>query len=230
VSRIALLSSLVLVGCGSAAVPKQAPGRPPTPATVSVAEPGGDAHDPQEAALLRQLREPWGRRNDKDDQLHVPTPDWEHWKRVRYWGFDHFSGWRYGDDAHVVAVAVLLDVKPGEEHTSERCLRRFDAMARPRAERVGVKLVQSHVVSKKWRDRLVLVEVADGYADTAFSRKHYSAAWGAYTAYPDACLVYAVAVAWGEHEALAKQVRDRWVDEAFSQMTPLTPTRPYRKP
>src|SRR5690606_3693419 len=90
---------LLTAACGSSGV-TQPPGAPPSPHTVTVAEPGGDAHDPHKAALERQLKEPWGARNDKDDQLHAPTPDWQNWKRVRYWGVDHFTGFRYGDDHH----------------------------------------------------------------------------------------------------------------------------------
>src|SRR6478609_6760032 len=55
--------------------------KPPSPESVTIKEPGGDAADPEEAALFRQLDEPWGPRNDKDDQLLVPLPDAAHWKR-----------------------------------------------------------------------------------------------------------------------------------------------------
>lgn len=235
-------ASFLAWGCGAGSAPQPAqrpvvasasspapPERPPTPASVSVKEPGGDAPDPHAAALWRQLTEPWGARNDKDDQLHVPTPDWEHWKRVRYWGVEHFSGWRYGDDHHVAAAAVLLDVERGAPHTSELCLQRFDAAAVPKAKRLGVSIAQRRVVTRRWRDKPLFVEVADGWIDSGFSRKHYSAAWGAYAAYPDACLIYFAAFAWRDQEALAKRARDRWVEEGFSRVNPLTPTRPYRK-
>lgn len=222
--------SLLAVGCGSSVV-RQAPGKPPTPTTISVAEPGGDAHDAHEAALLRQLHEPWGRRNDKDDQIHVPTPDWEHWKRVRYFGIEHFAGWRYGDEHHVAALAVLIDLpSEGQVPDADACIRRFDAWARPQAADAGAKIDRMGVITgKRWKGRAIAVEWADGHLDTAFMRREYSAAWAAYGAYPDTCLVYGVGVPWREHAELARQVRDRYVDEGFERMITLTPAKPERK-
>ena len=39
-----------------------------------------------------------------------------------------------------------------------------------------------------------------------------------------------MAVPWRDHPELAKQVRDRWVNEAFSQVDPRTPTHAVRQP
>ena len=223
-----LLLGLLAGACGSSAV-RQPPGKPPSPQTVSVAEPGGDAHDPHEAALLRQLNEPWGRRNDRDDQVHVPTPDWENWKRVRYWGVEHFAGWRYGDDHHVIALLFVHDVAPGEANDSESCLKRFDAWARPQARAYDVRLEPGGMKRDKWRDHPILIKWIDGHVDLGFRRRSFSAAWTAYPAYPGTCLIYAVGIPWDGHEALARKVRDRWVAEAFKLMTPLTSEKPVRK-
>jgi hypothetical protein len=216
------------VACNSSVV-RQPPGRPPSPQTVSVAEPGGDAHDPHQAALLRQLNEPWGRRNDRDDQVHVPTPDWENWKRVRYWGVEHFAGWRYGDDHHAVALLFVHDVPPGEPNDSESCLKRFEAWARPQVRAYQVQLGPSGMKRDKWREHEILIKWIDGHVDLGFRRRAFSAAWTAYPAYPETCLVYAMGVPWDGHEALAKKVRDRWVAEAFPRMLPISAEKPVRK-
>ena len=158
---------------------RQPPGKPPAPRTVSVAEPGGDAHDPHEAALLRQLNEPWGRRNDRDDQVHVPTPDWEHWKRVRYWGVEHFAGWRYGDDHHVIALLFVHDVPPGETNDSASCLKRFDAWASPQVRAYEVQLEPGGMKRDKWRDQPIVIKWIDGHVDLGFRRRFFSAAWTA---------------------------------------------------
>ena len=220
--------ALFSTACGSSAV-RQPPGKAPSPQTVSVAEPGGDAHDPHEAALRRQLEQPWGRRNDKDDQVHVPTPDWEHWKRVRYWGVEQFAGWRYGDDHHVMAMLFVQDVPPGENNDSETCLRRFEAWGRPQIRGYDVKLGPMGMRQASWRDQPIVVKWVDGHVDLGFKRRQFSAAWSAYPAYADACLIYAVGVPWDGHEDLAKRVRDRWLDEGFERMQPLTPEKPVRK-
>jgi hypothetical protein len=219
---------LVSVACGSSSI-TQPPGKPPSPTSVTVSEPGGDAHDAHFAALTRQLEQPWGARNDKDDQLHAPTPDWEKWKRVRYWGVEHFTGFRYGDDHHVIAIAFVQDADKNGRNDSRSCLRRFESWVRPQIKSFDVKLGPVGVRELHWRDQKVLVQFVDGWVDTAFTRKEFSAAWAAYPAYPDTCLVYAMAVPWRNHAELAQQVRDRWVAEGFERMNPLTTSRPERK-
>jgi hypothetical protein len=196
---------------------------------VSVAEPGGDAADPQEAALLRQLSAPWGQRNDKDDQLHVPLPDWENWKRVRFWSVDHFAGFRYGKEHHAVSIVLVDDVKDGARSDVRSCLRRFERFARERLGPFDVRLGRASEKTTLWRSSPIQVRWVDGSVALGFSRLGFSAAWAAYPAYPDACLVYAMAVPWEDHGPLAQRVRDRWVREAFERVLPLTPTRPFRK-
>jgi hypothetical protein len=221
-----VLGALMLCACGSSPV-RQPPGAPPTPTSISVAEPGGDSADPHAAALLRQLSEPWGARNDKDDQVHVPTPDWEHWKRVRFWGVDHFAGWRYGGDHHVVAILLVRDGERGDD--SRACLRRFELDARTRLNAYDVRLGRASERSTLWREMPISVRSVDGSLALGFSRREFSAAWAAYPAYPDTCLVYAMAVPWDTQPELARRVRDRWAAEAFQRLDALTTTRPYRR-
>lgn len=224
---VALLGTMA---CGSSAqVQTQPPGRPPKPATVTVAEPGGDAHDPHLAALDRQLGEPWGERNDKDDQIYLPLPDAGHWKRVRYWGVEHFLGFRYGDDHYAVAVAFVQTLPAGASNDSRACIKRFEGWARPQTKGHDVDLGPIGVRESKWRDQPLTIKFVDGHADVGFSRRSFSAAWAAYPAYPDACLVFAVAVPWREQPEAARRVRDRFLTEAFERVRPLTPSAPVRK-
>ncbi len=221
-------AALLLIACGSS-VQRLPPGKPPTPKSVTRADPGGDAHDPHLAALTRLLKAPWGRRNDKDNQLHVPTPDWKNWKRVRYWGVEHFVGFRYGDDHHAIAVAFVIDVKEDEPLDSASCIARFEKSGRQRAKSYSVELSPISTHYTQWEGHPVVVKYVDAYIDMGMSRNFYSGAYAAYPAYTDACLVYAVAVPWRDQEDTARAVRDRFVDEGFNQMFPKTETRPYRK-
>jgi hypothetical protein len=220
---------VVALGCGGSAAPAaRPPGEAPTPASVTVAEPGGDADDPHWAALNRQLLEPWGQRNDKDNQLLVPLPDAGNWKRIRVWGVEHFVAFRYGKQGHALTAGVVQEVEAGEAIDSLRCLRRFDKWARPQLRAYDVKLGPIAQREVSWKNQSIMVESVDGHVDWGFSRRRFSAAWAAYPAYPNACLVYAVGVQWGEQEQLAKQVRDRFLLEAFQRVEPLTAERPYR--
>jgi hypothetical protein len=215
--------------CGSSATVTQPPGAPPKPETVTVAEPGGDAHDAHWAALERELAEPWGERNDKDNQLFLPLPDISHWKRVRYWGVEHFLGFRYGDEHHVIAIAFVQDVEPGTPTDSKTCLKQFESWARDRSKGYEPTLEAIGERESRWRGKPLHIRFVDGHADVGFSRKSFSAAWAAYPAYPDACLIYVVAVPWRSQPELAKQVRDRFLMEGFEQVNPLTPEKPVRK-
>ena len=80
-----------------------------------------------------------------------------------------------------------------------------------------------------WQGKSILVESVDGYVDFGLERRKFSAAYAAYPAYPDACLIFGMAVPWREHEDLARQVRDRWVKEGVPQIRTMTPTRPVRQ-
>lgn len=220
---------------GSPAVPSEGRAgartrpKPPTPASVSLKEPGGDAEDPQAAALFRQLDQAWGHRNDKDDQLLVPMPDSEHWKRVRYWGVEHFVGFRYGDDHHLLAVGFVQEVPAGVPVTTDTCMRRFEAWGRPQTKPFDVKFGPFAVHQQRWRDQRLEIHAVDGRFSAGFSTTSFSAAWAAYPAYKDGCLIYAVAVPWREHPELAQRVRDRWVAEGFARIDPKTAERAIRK-
>ena len=225
------LFALVLLGasaCGPSVV-RQPPGRPPTPRSVSVSEPGGDAADPHRAALKRLLAAPWGRRNDKDGQLEAPTPDWKNWKRVRYWGVHHFTGFRYGDEHHVIAIVFVKPVPEGVTPDADACMERFVSWARSRIRNFDVKLGSIERKDGHWRGKQMDVESVDGNVDFGFSHHHFSAAWATYPAYPDACLTYAIAVPWRGQKELAQKLRDRWVDEGFSRMRTLTKKAPHRQ-
>jgi hypothetical protein len=211
------------------AQPARARPQPPTPGSVSVKEPGGDADDAQQAALFRQLDEPWGARMDKDEQVLVPLPDWQHWKRVRYWGVEHFVGFRYGNEHHLLAIGFVQEVPAGTPVTSETCMRRFEQWGRPQTKPFDVKFGPFSVDHQRWRDQRLEVHAVDGEFSAGFTTTSFSAAWAAFPAYSDGCLIYAVAVPWREHPELAKQVRDRWVKEGFKQIDARTTTRAVRK-
>lgn len=216
-------------GGKSADAPAPARPKPPTPESVTVKEPGGDAPDREGAALFRQLDEAWGQRGDKDDELLVPLPDAEHWKRVRYFGVEHFVGFRYGSDHHVLAIGFVQQLPPGTKVDTDSCMRHFESWGRPQTKPFDVKFGPFAVHHERWRDQRLDIHAVDGEFSAAFTTTAFSAAWAAYPAYNDGCLIYAVAVPWRDHPALARQVRDRFVSEGFTQVEPKTLERATRK-
>src|SRR3954464_11682048 len=134
VNKLLCGAALVVLGLGcsaSAQTPPSAPQPPPPPPSVTRKDPGAAAVDPARAALERLLKEPWGARGDKDEQLLAPIPDWEHWKRLRYWGFDNLVGFRYGNEYHAMTVAHVQVMPEGTPVRSETCMRAFEDWARP---------------------------------------------------------------------------------------------------
>ena len=229
-NSVGLVPLSLLVACGGAAQPvKQVPGVAPAPATVTVKEPGGDAADPHAAALERLATLPWGNRNDKDDQVSVPLPDSENWKRVRYFGVEHFVGFRYGDDHHAMAIGFVQDLPPGTPMKSDTCMRYFEAWGLPQTHPFDVKFSPFETHLGKWQGQILESRSVDGRVNLGFTSSEFSGAWAAYPAYKESCLVLAVAVPWRDHKELADKLRDRWVSEGFSLMGVSTSARPERK-
>lgn len=224
-SSFALALCLSATACTTA---RQPPGAPPTPGSITLENPGGDADDPQEVALKRQLEMPWRYAMDKDGQVNVPMVDAENYKRVRYWAIDHFTGFRYGDDYHVMNVVLVQDIPEGATMDSRECLAQADKWGRPQLKNFEVKLGMPEIHEEQWRGQPVVVKSVDGYVDFGLERLRFSAAYAAYPAYSDACLIFGVAVPWRKHPDLAMQVRDRWVKEAVPRIQARTKTKPHR--
>jgi len=229
------LPLLMSLACGGGAQtaskqpPGQPPAPPPTPASVTVKEPGGDAADPHSAALDRLTTAPWGTRNDKDDQVFVPLPDSENWKRVRYFGVEHYVGFRYGDDHHAMVIAFTQSLPAGTPMKSDTCMRHFEAWGLPQTHPFDVKFSPFDTHLGKWQGQILESRSVDGRVNLGFTASEFSGAWAAYPAYPDGCLVMAVAVPWRDHKELAQKLRDRWVAEGFALMGVASNVRPERK-
>lgn len=235
VTWLGSMSAVLTLGV-SACSPASTSREPSMPTTAGptvglvAAMPGADEapKDEHEIALLRQLTEPFHRRADKDEQLLVPLADANNWKRVRFWLVDHFTGFRYGEDFDALNVVFIHDVEPGVELTSEYCMKNAERWARPQLRAFDVRMGPIQTRTVRWKHTDVSVRTADALVDYGVGPSQFSAAWAAYPAYEDACLVFAFAVPWGEHRDLAVQVRDRWIEEGVRRLKPLTAGRPHR--
>jgi hypothetical protein len=224
-----LPAAALCAACSSnSSVPAAVPMRPPTPTSVTIHEPGGDAEDPERAALERLLGEEWGARPDRDDQLLAPMPDAEHWRRTRYWGFEHLVGFRYGSEHRAMIAVGVRDLPPGTPVKSETCMKAFEDWARPQIAGFDVKLSPFVTKVVRWRDQPLVIQSIDGWVSWGIGSSDFSAAWAAYPAYKDACLIYGVAIPWRGQPELAKRVRDRWLNEGFTTMQVLTVEKAYR--
>jgi len=200
----------------------------PTPASITLEEPGGDAPDAHAASLVQMLKGAWGWANDKDDQVRIMLPDWSHWKRVRYHGFEHLAGFRYGSDHHAVSVMIVEDTRQGRAPTSETCMRHAETLARPRAREFALEAQPIVETKVEWKGKPLVIHSTDGEFPFGFRRISFAAAWIAYPVYESSCLYQVFAAKYEGHPELARKLRDRWMAEAATQVDIRTTTKPYR--
>jgi hypothetical protein len=235
-SIVAVALSGVGLGC-SASVPPPPVRVAPTPRTVTVQHPGGDATDPEEAALQRLLAQRWGVRRDRTNTLLVPLPDATHWTRVRLWGYPTRAAFRFGDE-HYGIVALWYGPSDGKDDPSS-CLDHFLEEARPAAEAYGTRVLATHreAVLPRPLEELgtsgpvpradavpprpgsVVVQVVDAVVDGLFSSHGYAGALASYPSWPGTCLIQGFVAAAGDHPELAARIRDRWVTEGAPRLS-----------
>lgn len=216
-----LVPLLLTTACANKpVVATQPPGSPPTPKSVTAANPGGDANDPEFAALTRIAQEPWGFRRDFWNTLHVPLVDWKNWQRTRILSNPTRASFRYGKENHAVATIWYTPMEGAND--PDACLAKFLDYATPIAETNGIR------VSDRQRVRLtqsigaevrpIVVELLSGRLDSLIGRNDYVGAVAAYQSFPGTCLVEGFAVVATNHPELAKQIRDRWVAEGAPKL------------
>jgi hypothetical protein len=221
-SRCLLLASLsfVAVACAKPAPPTQPAGAPPTPKTITAANPGGDANDPEFAALERLSKEPWGFRRDFWNTLHIPLVDWKNWQRTRITANPTRASFRYGKDHYAVATLWYTPMEGAND--PEACIAKFLDDASPVADAYGIQVMSRERVrmtqSIGAEVRPISVELLKGRLDSLIGRNDYLGAVIAYQSFPGTCLVEGFAVVATHHETLAKQIRDRWVSEGATQV------------
>jgi hypothetical protein len=150
--------------------------------------------------------------------MDLPLADSKYWKRVHFTGIDHFTGFIYGEDRDLVTSAFVVKLEPGEKPTSQLCMERFESYSLSKFERHKGRYTPIVASTTRWRKRNIVVHKSDGRLSFFFSRYEFSAAWAAYPAYEDGCVVYATVVFWEDEKELAQRVRDHWADTAFGSL------------
>lgn len=215
---LASLSACTLLAC-SHSIPRQPPGLPPSPKTITREEPGGDAHDPLRAAHERLARESWGWRADKRDVFHFPLSDTKNWRRVRFWGVPSFVGFRYGDKHHAVAALWARKLREGDAPTADTCMKRFEDWGNGVADQYSTRISEVTEQRATWREPDdVLVKTLEAQVKTLLSRRRYLGVVGATIAWPGVCVAYGYAFDADDVEEPAREARDRYAREAFKQL------------
>lgn len=216
------LALIAASGCGASTPtpPPKPPGVPPTPATVTRKNPGGDAADPEKAALERLLKEPWGGRGDRYATMRAPLVDWSNWRRVKLVGHPTRAAFRYGDEHYGVAGVWYIPAKGAND--PDTCLAQFMSTAVPQAEAYGARMGETRVLHAeqqvKGELRPMTIRTIDGGIESMFASDDYAGALVSYQSWPGTCLIYGFAVVAGHHKELARKVRDRWITEGAPKL------------
>lgn len=221
--RRGLLAGLAaLLGCQPAA-PRLPPGLPPTPASISKAEPGGDAANPEQAALERLASEAWGSQPDKRGRVLVPLPDASRWRRVRFWLVPTFTGFRFGDRHHAIS-ALFVRQAPEGGSDSAACLREFERWGGGVARQMGLETGEATDFPVRWRGQTVLVRQREGNVFWLTGMRHYAAVYASYPAWSGACATLAYAFPMDEARDEALRARSRVALGAFARFSVIGPS------
>ena len=224
---LALAALVLVLGCNNNNLPAEGPPqppppeRPPTPASVTMKNPGGDAADPVKAALQRLIDEPVAvKRKDRWGTLRVPLADWKNWRRIRIWGHPTRATFQYGEER--IALITIRYSKIEGPNDPERCLADFVRFASPIAQSYGVRLGDFELVhasqTLKGQQSPILVRLQEGGVDSIIASDDYIGFMAAYQSWPGTCLVQSFAALATDHPELATKVRDRWVKEAVGKL------------
>ena len=220
----ALAGILALATLGSAAsgcaarAPLKPPGEPPTPKTITRENPGGDAADPERAALERLDHAAWGVRRDRFGSLLVPLLSAPDWTRVKLWGYPTRAAYRFGDE-HYGVVAIWYQLAEGKDDP-ESCLDRFLEAGRVAVDAYGVQATKMPRVRTVMRGsaRPMVIQSIDASVESILSSGKYAGAVASYSTWPGRCLVQGFVVVATEHAELARRIRDRWVREGAPRL------------
>jgi hypothetical protein len=200
--------------------PEAPPAREPSPKSITRQNPGGDAPDPEQAALERLLSQPWGDRADRYRTLHLGLMDSPHWERVKFFAFPTRVAYRFGDE-HIGVIALWYKRAEGKDDP-ESCIAAFAKDAMPTVETFNVQLLQSAVMHEhqevRGERKVVAIKLVEGSMDSLLGSGDYVGAIAAYESWPGTCLLQGFAAKADKHHELAERVRDRWVREGASRL------------
>ena len=188
----------------------------PSPGSRTKEEPGGDAADPELAALTRLAEGDVTRRWDKPEVLAVHLVDSKLWRRVKASSLPARVMFRYGDDTHALAV-VMYQPSDGPDDPAS-CLKKFMSFADDAASTYDISYDASPVYPREQSlegvKKPMVIQLAEGRVNAPFFQDDYVGGIAAYQSFPGTCLVEAIAFIATKHPAAARRARDRWVNDA----------------
>jgi hypothetical protein len=227
--RVGLFAALAvgLTACSSASlsqVPVTAVPPPKDDGKTAEGVGGGLGH----SAALEELKiAKVGFVVDKQGSVRIPLPDAPHWTRVKFFGIESLVGFRYGKEHHAVVAGTVVHVPADAPQGA--CSKAFEDWAAPGVKTFEVDIERDAPRAFPWETRIVDVDVLYARAATLAMREGYAVAYGAYPAWPGACLILGIAVPAREDEERARAVRDRFAQEVLPHVRVLAREEPKER-
>jgi hypothetical protein len=185
---------------------------------------GGLTH----SAALEELKiAPMAPVVDAQRSIRFPLPDGRRWARVKFFGVESLVGFRYGKEHHAVVAATITHVPADAPQGA--CTKSFEEWAMPWVQAFEVELERDPPRAIPWHARIVDIDLLYARAATLAAREGYAVAYGAYPAWPGACLILGIAVPAREDEQRARQVRDRFAQEVLPRVQVIAKEEPKER-
>ena len=200
------------------------PALPPDDGGSSRGSAGGLQHAQALEALVRL---PVATIHSSDGAVALRVPAGGHWRRVTFWGFDAYAGFRFGQDHHAVIGVMTLEPLRGEGDRA--CIAAFDEWAKPYVEAFSLKLSGVREAPISIGDLPAVTRRLYAVGESPLGTVDYFSAYAVTRRAEDLCVVVGLAVPVREAGARAERALERLADEAFRSAR-LEPSLGRKKP
>lgn len=174
----------------------------------------GSAGGLQHAQALEALRSyPVATQQSADGRVRLGLVAGGQWRRVTFWGFDAYAGFRFGQDHH--AVAGVMTIEPLKGEGDRACIAAFDEWSKPYAEAFSLRMSGITESAVRIGDMPAVSRRLYAIADSPIGTVDYYSAYAVARRSEDVCVVIGLAVPVREAGERAKWALDRLADEAF---------------
>ena len=174
----------------------------------------GSAGGMQHAQALEALRlYPVATQQSADGRVRIGLVAGSQWRRVTFWGFDAYAGFRFGQDHHAVVGVTTIEPLKGEGDRA--CIAAFDEWSKPYVEAFSLRMSGITESAVRIGDMPAVSRRLYAVGDSPIGTVDYYSAYAVARRSEEVCVVVGLAVPVREAGERAKWALERRADEAF---------------
>lgn len=174
----------------------------------------GSAGGLQHAQALEALRHyPTATQQSADGRVRIGLAAGSQWRRVTFWGFDAYAGFRFGQDHH--GVAGVMTIEPLKGEGDRACIAAFDEWSKPYVEAFSLRMSGVTESAIRIGDMPAVARRLYAVGESPIGTVDYYSAYAVARRSEDVCVIIGLAVPVREAGERAKWALDRLADEAF---------------